>query len=472
MRILLRVAAALLVVVVAIGPFAGRGIAAAAAERPNVVLILVDTLRADHLGIYGYARPTSPNLDRFFAGGVVFESARSQAACTFPSANSLLTSRDALEFVGRPHGEFGIPAGFRSIAELLQPAGYGTIAVSASPIVRKSPSPHNRVGGFQRGFDVFDETCQWGQARCVNARALEHLEGAPRPFFLYLHYMEPHDPYAPPKEFGRRFARPYDGRAFISAGSPNPLVAFLYGWDAKVPQDYPPFDPKDLAARDLEHLVDLYDDEIAYFDQELGELLRRLAERGVLDHTVVALVSDHGEQFLEHGHIKHCLGSLHDEAIRTPLLVRGPGVSAGRRVKRPVANLDVVPTLLDYAGGSADGVELEGHSLRPLAAGDGRDSGLREPRYVFSTQGKFHSATDGRMKFMIDIESWERSLFDLASDPGERTNLAAEREEEVARLTGVLREWVDRVSGKKSAAERLRNADAVEERLRALGYLP
>jgi arylsulfatase A-like enzyme len=458
----------------AVGPFAGRRIAAAAADRPNVVLILVDTLRADHLGIYGYARPTSPNLDRFFAGGAVFESARSQAACTFPSVNSLLTSRDALEFVGKPHGEFGIPEGFRSVAEILRAAGYRTVAVSASPIVRQSPSQHNPVGGFGRGFDVFDEACLWSSARCVNARTLEHLRAVPhgRPFFLYLHYMDPHDPYMPPNEHAKRFARAYRGHAFIAAGDPNPLVASLYGWDAKLRQLHPPFPPKDLGPRDLQHLVDLYDDEIAYFDEELGELLQRLGNRGVLNDAIVAFVSDHGEQFLEHDHVKHCLGSLHDEAIRTPFLLRGPGVSAGRRVKRPVANLDLVPTLLDYAGVTVDGIGLEGHSLRRLADDNGRGSDLPEPRYVFSTQGRFYSATDGRMKFMIDIKASERSLYDLQSDPGERINLAAERDDEVARLTEVLRLRVDRVSGRKRAAERLRNADAVEERLRALGYLP
>jgi arylsulfatase len=306
----------------------------------------------------------------------------------------------------------------------------------------------------------------------VNARALEHLGATreERPFFLYLHYMDPHDPYQPPQEYEKQFARSYDGQAFIAAGSPNPLVAFLYGWSSKAAQEYPPFDPKNLAPQDLDHLVDLYDDEIAYFDGQLSELLLRLGERGVLDDTVVALVSDHGEQFLEHGHIKHCLGSLYDEVIRTPFLLRAPGEPAGLRVKEPVANLDVVPTLLDYAEVEADG--LEGYSLRRLAAGGEAAAAIPQPRYVFSAHGRYHSAIDGSLKLLVDVETQERFLFDLSNDPGERTNLAADQSGEVARLTGVLGAWVQRVVGRQSVDQQLRNARAVEERLRAIGYLP
>lgn len=464
------VAAALIFAAFGVTALAAR---AAAASRPNVILILVDTLRADHLSTYGYARKTSPNIDRFFAGGVVFESSRSQASCTFPSANSLLTSRDALEFVGKPYGEFAIPADFRSIAEILRPAGYKTIAVSASPIVRKSPSEHNKVGGFDRGFDVFDEFCLWREARCVNERALNALAAAPakRPFFLYLHYMEPHDTYAPPQDYKKRFAGPYEGLRFIAAGDPNPLAAFLYAWDKKANPNFEPFDPEKLAAGDLAHLVALYDDEIGYFDSQFGELLRRLGERGLLDGAVVALVADHGEQFLEHHEMKHCMGNLFDEVIRTPFLLHAPGARAGLRVKPPVANLDLVPTLLDYAGVEG-GPDLEGLSLRALASGRSKDAVFPKQRYVFGAQARFHSATDGRFKLLIDTKSGEKLLFDLTNDPAELKNLATENEREVARLSGAVDEWVDRVANGKDVAERLRNAEAVQERLRALGYLP
>jgi arylsulfatase A-like enzyme len=147
-------------------------------------------------------------------------------------------------------------------------------------------------------------------------------------------------------------------------------------------------------------------------------------------------------------------------------------LAAGRRVKRPVANLDLVPTLLDFAGVSADGIELEGYNLRRLAAADGQDTDLPEPRHVFSAQGPLQVVTDGRLKLLVDIKSQQRSLFDLAIDPGERNNVAEKRAADVARLSGVLDEWRVRVSGNSSTAERLRDAEAVNERLRALGYLP
>ncbi|MGH9361061.1 MAG: sulfatase-like hydrolase/transferase, partial [Thermoanaerobaculia bacterium] len=168
--------------------------------RPlNVVLVLVDTLRADHLGVYGYRRPTSPALDAFAREAVVFTDARSQAGCTFPSVNSLLTSQLPERFLGQPEGRIGIPDGIPTLPEILRARGWATAAVSASAVVRRRPIRHNPHGGFGRGFDLFLEECAWKSAACVNERALAALDTLPRPFFLYLHYLEPHAPYRPPR---------------------------------------------------------------------------------------------------------------------------------------------------------------------------------------------------------------------------------------------------------------------------------
>ena len=423
------------------------------APPPDVVLVVVDTLRADHLGFDGYRRPTSPHLDRLAAGSSVFTQARAQAPCTAPSVNSLLTSRHPWDFAGRPFGHLGIPRGMPTVAGLLRRAGYRTAAVSASPVVRATPGEINREGGFGHGFDLFLEGCERRDARCVGRRAEDLLGLLPRPFFLYLHYFDPHDPYAAPDGAPRRFATPYAGSdEAVAAGDPLPAVRRLHErGDAG------------LGAGDLAHLVDLYDEEIAYVDHGIGELIARLD----LDRTLLVVTSDHGESFLEHGHLQHCR-SLYDPELRVPLLVRPPGGSAPRRVDTPVALLDVTPTLLDYAGvEKANG--MAGRSLRPAV--EGRSLRTRPATAAMTTR---RSLVEGRWKLIHDLETGGTELYDLPSDPAERANLLAERPRVTNRLLAFLDRHLRAVEGEglEATDERLEKGREEERRLRALGYLP
>jgi arylsulfatase A-like enzyme len=145
-------------------------------EPLNVIIVVVDTLRADHVGTFGYDRSTTPFIDRFASDAVVFERARSQAACTFPSVNSLLTSRYPGIFIRHPKGQMGIPSSCTSIAEILQDRGWSTTAVSASHIVRATPTEYNPGGGFDRGFDTFVEGCRWRHGSCLSNMANAELE--------------------------------------------------------------------------------------------------------------------------------------------------------------------------------------------------------------------------------------------------------------------------------------------------------
>ncbi|HYG64381.1 MAG TPA: sulfatase [Thermoanaerobaculia bacterium] len=427
----------------------------------NVVLILVDTLRADHLGAYGYGRPTSPNLDAFARGAVLFQDARSQASCTFPSANSLLTSRYPAAFMGQPEQAMGIPGGIPSVAEVLQGKGYRTVAVSASPIVRKSPTRFNPQGGFARGFETFSEDCLWKPAECVNRVTMEQLEQLEkeedgRPFFLYLHYMDPHGPYAPPPGHVRRFATGSPDKAFIREGNPNPIGDMLY-------KGAP--DPGATPA-DLQHLVGLYDDEIAYFDAQLALLLQRLRETGRMEDTLVVLTSDHGEEFLEHGHIKHCR-TLFDTSIRIPLILHVPG-AAPRTVTRPAENVDVVPTLLDLLGIGTEGLRLEGRSLRPLLGDEESDE---SPDHQFSAQGPLRSVADGGFKLVEDLAGGSVALYDLRADPGETKDVLRDRRRDFHRLRQALTAWLAATEGQHAAGESVHQAEEAERKLRALGYI-
>jgi arylsulfatase A-like enzyme len=428
-------------------------------ERPrNVILIVVDTLRADRLSAFGYGRPTSPNLAAFARHAVRFDAARSQAACTFPSVNSILTSRWPAAFLGQPNQALGIPPGIPSLAEILLAQGFHTVAVSASAVVRKSPSRFNPGGGFARGFDVFHEDCVWQPASCVDAAAAEHLRRprpSDKPLFLYLHYIDPHGPYQPPPTWRRRFATGGSDtpeKDWVRKGNPNPIGDWLYKG-----KPHPGFTPQDL-----QHLKDLYDEEIGFVDSQLGALFGRLRRTGLLESSIVLLAADHGEEFLEHGDVKHCR-NLFDTSLHVPLVVRVPGAPA-RVVASPVQNLDLVPTVLDYLGiklGIKTAGAFAGRSLRNAI------EGKAEPEIQYALQGSLRSAADGRYKLIEDLAAGTQALYDLKADPGETKDVLAAERRAYASLRDALAKWLAKSEGKGTADA----SRAAQEKLRSLGYI-
>jgi arylsulfatase A-like enzyme len=428
----------------------------------NVLLVVVDTLRADRLSLYGYRRPTSPNLDALARDAVVFTHARSPAGCTFPSTNSLLTSREPSVFLLWPDGTMAIPEGVRSLAEILRAHGYSTAAVSASPIARATPSYINTFGGFGRGFQSFDEECLDKHARCLNEKATGLLRTLPQPWLLYLHYMEPHAPYRTPPDAPRRFTegldrpRPPGVHPWAWRGDNTPVLQRIY--DGKTEWTVTP--------HDLARLWDLYDEEVAYFDAEFAKLVAQLRQRRLFDHTLIVLAADHGEEQHEHGGYGHCRSLAYETILRTPLVMRIPGVEGARR-QELVDNLDVVPTLLDYLGISGAGLPLDGTSLRPVIEKD-----RPVHRLAFGNQGDTRTVTDGVHKLSFDLASNRARLFDLGADPGETTDLAARRPEETRRFEAVLLRWMkSREGGGEGSDLARRRAAELEKELHSVGYL-
>jgi arylsulfatase A-like enzyme len=424
-------------------------------EPLNVIIVMVDTLRADHMSTYGYERETTPFISKFASQAVVFEHARSQASCTFPSVNSLLTSRNPAIFTRQEEGQLGIPDEYPSIAEILKRHGYRTIAVSASPIVRATASDFNPNGGFDRGFDIFVEDPLWRPGAQVNRAVISQLDTVEEPFFLYAHYMDPHGPYRPPERYEKHFAGEYEGHQFIERGNPVPIGKMLYANGPHV----------NITDRDIQHLVDLYDDEIRYFDGVFRRLFKNLKERDLLDRTIIVLTADHGEEFLEHGHIKHCRG-VWDTVTRVPLIFRFPSVEGGLRIDGAVQNLDIVPTLLDYLGIQTEGLELEGKSLLPLV-----ESQEPSREYAFADQREHRSADDGQFHLILDGEDGTMTLFDLRSDPLEQYDLYSPDHPEVPRLSEALNQWLTDTGQLARFDEDMAAARIKEEELRALGYL-
>ncbi len=431
--------------------------------RPNVIFILIDTLRADRLSSYGYASATTPNLDAFAQEAVLFEQARSQAACTFPSVNSLLTSRWPARFFGQPGKRIGIPEGFPALPEILGASGYRSIAVSASPIVRKSTSSFNLHGGFDRGFEIFDESCFHRRADCMNRRANRYLKQAAGPLFLYLHYQDVHSTYDPPAPWREKFLPPSSPgrpvRDWALAGNPQPVLSSLLGTGPKI----------EPTPEEIETLSALYDGELAYLDSQLGALFENLKARHLFDSSIIVIASDHGEEFMEHGRVLHCETQF-ETSIRVPLIVRLPGGKHRGRIAELVENLDVVPTIVDYLG-LDPGVPFEGVSLRPL---------IEQGRAVHPTtetlQYTLRSTTDGKAKLIFDSARAAGSvgrfaLYDLLADPAEQIDRLTADPETYRRLRARLEARLKKAEGDSSAGKTLGAAQESERRLKALGYL-
>lgn len=313
-------------------------------SRPDVLLICLDTVRADHLGCYGYGRPTTPHLDALAAESTVFADASAAACWTKPSVPSFLTGTWPIQhgvYEGSARGVAGettdlLPADARTLAESFADAGYETAAFVHNAQLR-------RGNGFEQGFGVYEE----GEfdARDIRWRARDWIESRPagKPFFLYLHLLDAHFPCPVPSDYATKF----------SAGAD----LSIYGGDNwKTLRDDVNHGRRTLTAEQRESLVALYDGAICYADDQLGRLFEALQRGGTWKNLVVCVVADHGEEFLEHGRMGHGHG-LYENLLRVPWILRRPGRAAARRTES-VGLVDLPATLLAAAGLAAPATSM------------------------------------------------------------------------------------------------------------------
>ncbi len=434
---------------VAWGPVMLAGARERPNPRPNVLLIVVDTLRADHVSAYGYHRETTPHVDAMLAGkGVLLEHAYAQAPWTLPSIVSLMTGRYSTELLSDRLAAFKIPPGIPSIAEHMRELGYETAAFYANPALHLG-------NGFDRGFDTFfapPASFDWfnRHADDLNRRMLPWVAAhRDRPFFLYAHYLDPHDPYANEEIVDHRspFFPGYQGTLR------GDQVHELYGGRVELA------DP----AEDVAQLTALYDSEIHYVDRFVGELLAAVGEEA-LANTLVVFTSDHGEELFEHGGFKHGQ-SLYEEQIRVPLIFRWDGrLPAGRRLSGVVELLDVLPTVISAAGGTLDPAwqgenllpalrfeqplprraafaqHLAGGPLRAAVVLDGLKLVLFNRRELFVPPNEFEDHL-----YKVDLARFaDAELYELAADPGETRNRAAAAPAAGGRLAALVHRRLDR----------------------------
>ena len=396
-----------------------------AAAPPNVLLVTIDTLRADHLGCYGDKEAQTPVIDRLAARGVRFDTAVAHAPITGPSHASILTGLTPLRHGVRNNSDYTLPKGVPTLPDAFARAGYRTAAfVSGFPLEKRF--------GYDRGFEVYDDAFPRGDderrapyierpADQTTGAALKWLDerlASASPWFLWIHYYDPHSPYEPPGDYARRFAsHPYDG-------------------------------------------------EIAFVDSQLGMVLERLERSGLSDRTLIVVTADHGESLGEHGEATHGI-FVYDATLRVPWIVAGPGVPPGRTPKVLARSIDIAPTILDYAA-RRTAAAIEGRSLRPAIEGRAMSD---EASYAESLFASLHLRWAPLYAWRTSkwklIDAPRPELFDMEADPQEQHDRAASDMPRVETLRRPLR-----------AALRVQTPDATatvdaeaSQRLRSLGYL-
>jgi choline-sulfatase len=426
--------------------------------RPNVIVVLMDALRADALGAYGNPRRPSPNIDRWAASGNRWKTTVSQGAWTVPSVASLLTGLDpqahrVLRYQVAQRVEMDtLSLRHDTLAEQFKAAGYVTGALLKSVVIDSSR-------GFSQGFDTFkvvepQRDQAWGEsARHLTDAALAFLDqqrGGSRPFFLYLHYMDVHSPYKAPEPWYSMYKGAYAG-SFDGAHLPI---------ERAVKSATPPT-PADWA-----HLRGLYDAELAYFDSQIQRLFEALARSKLDANTIVVLTADHGEAFWEHKVVFHA--NLYQENVHIPMILRGPGIKPGV-MGRYTQAIDLAPTLADLAGVPRAKDWMGASHAAALRRGEDA-----APQVVYTEYMHQRMVIDGASGMKLIVNDGPTKLFDLTRDPGETTNLASARPAEVTRLRALLDARVERgrALGRDAPPESTRTLTPEEvEMLRELGYV-
>jgi arylsulfatase A-like enzyme len=427
---------------------------------PNVLLVSIDTLRADHLGAYGSKLLTSPAIDSRLAGeGVTFDAVYSQSPKTTPSHMTMLTSlypcvHGVELWATNTPGRVLNPA-VHTLAEVLKNAGWATAAFTGGSNV-------HRTRGFGRGFDIYTH----GQ-QLVRATEWIRLHRT-RKWFVFFHTYDVHDPYLPPPELVARFDGDYRGPLRETV---DRLRAGVDGWEKGHQIFWASVDAND--PRTVQFIEHLYDAGIRHMDEvTVAPLLDLLEQLDLARDTLVVFTSDHGEAFAEHGRFLH--DDLHDGTLHVPLILRFPGrLPPGHRVAGRARLLDVMPTILDLVSVPAPQT-AEGRSLVPLVHGDppGDDDVVSEHNNVAFGR-RFESVRRGQLAYVVDGS--DESLYDLARDPREDVDVASARPADVEAMRALLALW--RENCHRGAArlgargDGVVPDDATRRQLRALGYV-
>ena len=442
----------------------------ASPERPNLLLLVMDTERQDRLTPYGYERETTPNLQQLADRGLVFDEAYATSSWTWPSMASMLTGRAPTAHGVRVHQNGFLAYEFETLAEVLQEKGFRTGAFLANPLISDT---HN----YNQGFKDFHTRSKLSKGDAIIPKAIEWLlENGDRRFFLYLHLTDPHAPHLPSQEELERFTG-YSQHLV----PPNHLVTQTFRLKGVLPpgEDGFPQWEKLLRKGEDKWYSDVYDASVHQGDRWLGVLLKALGDQGLLKNTVIAYTADHGEELLDHRGLGHG-HDLWQELIKVPLILAGPGIPGDKRVSVPVSNRHLAPTLAriggtDLATPGEPVMLLSSEQLRPTPVffethegwWKGRTAsiyGVREGDWVL------HWCLDGGQSPDLELdEGGETRLYHLGRDPGENNDLSDQEHERVERLkqmiSSELQRWSSQIPSQKD-----RGGWGTQALMEAMGY--
>jgi arylsulfatase A-like enzyme len=428
-------------------------------DKPTLILISIDCLRADHVSTYGYHRKTTPHIDKVAEDGIVFETAISTSSWTLPTHMSMLTGLMPSVHAATKWEKLDTSVPY--LPEVLAEGGYRAYGVASWVYV-------SQIYGFERGFDIY-KVYDNPVARDVVDEAIALIERAKgQNLFLFMHILDPHWPYLPPEDFYERFGpRPRD-------------ISTLHD---RVGRAEPP--ESDL---EIEEIIQLYDSEIAYTDQELGRFFAELVARGLYDRSMIIITADHGEAFYEHGHWQHSR-TLYEELVHIPLIVKWPGQSPKGRINTQLSQMDIFPTLIGAAGLSAPHMEAQSLEQYIGVGGEVEDKGesmipseitWRSPeetrmKLSFRGRGRKYVATllgpagnDLGVSHLLEEE-----FYDLLNDPDEAHNLFVTSSPETRDYRQRVRAFLETAKEirRTRRGEQIELDEELLERLKALGYV-
>jgi arylsulfatase A-like enzyme len=429
-------------------------------KKPNVIIYLIDALRADHLGCYGYQKPISPNIDAFAKDAILFENAIAQAPWTKPSIASIFTGLGPAAH-GVDDGVSALPAEATTLAEILRAAGY----YGAAFITNINAGS---TFGFDQGFVDFVHLSEgknkrkyYQSSEQINQKVFAWLENKERqvPFFLYIHTMDTHAPYTPPPSFREKYA----------SAVKNPDIGSTSQLQALVKRKMP------VTQTLVNNLVSLYDAEIAFNDHNFGIFLQKLRQRGLYDESLIILLSDHGEEFYEHGSWEH-QKTLYAEMLNIPLIIKFPSSSATgkKRIQHMAQHIDILPTILDSVGIQIPQY-VEGQSLLALLSPDAKEKSSRRAfSHLKVAHNQGSSVIEHPWKLIRRSGSERREhkleLYDLRQDPSEKVNLVQKYPEVASYLLSLI-ETHERSGDRRLKPGKVVIDEELRERLKALGYV-
>jgi arylsulfatase A-like enzyme len=426
-------------------------------KGPNIILISIDALRADHLSCYGYHRNTSPNIDRIASQGVLFKNAFSQATWTLPSHTSIFLS----QYVWRHN----VPSAHTkrltdpctTLAEILKNENFATAAFTGGGYTSSQY-------GFDQGFEIYDdgtpEKMMWrGEISSYMDKSLNWLESVRnRKFFLFIHTYDVHTPYDPPAPYFDLYTK---GRC---------EGKHLRTSRGIIPEK---LDASKLIPKEIDYIMAVYDGDINYVDDQLRKLFKKLDQLGISDNTIMIITADHGEGFNEHGRLDHGY-KPYIELVHVPLIIKGPGIPKNRIYENYVQHIDILPTILEILN-IPQRKEMQGRSLLPLIS----DCEIEEDFKTYSS-GEAREKPQRRFSMSLRTKEWTYimnqggpdELYERVNDPKEQNKIIEKRPLIAQKLKEELEDFIALTSkGKPQVAEKVDIDEELKEGLKSLGYL-